>query len=376
MIPSSSTFSSSRPGSEDLRSLCGWTFTVIARFLPLFVVAFGIVWSARPSSANPGLEDRIAGTLLAGHEVTGLKQWDPRLVQRRFIRGLRDRKDVVVLASSRGWLIRGSSFPEQSFFNSSVPLADLEDFLAIYAMYHRAGVPPAVVVLGIDPWMFSESMTNELWRSVAPEFDDGVRLIRSRGLSVPPGAFRGSAAVPAWFNLAIIRQSVATLLVRRSARSPSGELGDFPGVTQLPDGSLKATARGINPAARTVAIESVGDDGVFLPLTAFPRVGPGRLQLFESMVKLMQADGVSVRLFLSPFHPAVWQAIQHDGRYRSVAAVERALLEAARRLEISVSGSYDPAFCGVDEHEFGDAVHIKGPATNHVLITCLRRFES
>jgi len=372
MSHSSSTSSFRLAVSEDLRPLGVWALTLGARFVPLFGVAFALLWMGRSSgSTGLGLEDRVADSLLTGRDVTGLPTCDTRLVQRRYIAGLRERKDVVVIASSRGFMIQHTLFPGKSFFNSSVGAANLEDLLAIYSMYRRAGFTPGVILLGVEPWMFKSAETIKAdlgvlpWALISQEVDDGLRLLHpERRDSV--ASRLGRFILPSWFSINSIRQSLV-FLVRRHVAPPVPLH-----VTYRADGSvLDAGLRHDRLAVRAMAADfDKGDVQNFLrdPRTS---ISAERLRLFEDILRLMKSDGVSVQLFLASFHPVAWDLVRSSERYRALPVIEQAVLELGRRLALPVFGSYDPAICGVEEDDFSDPIHLFESGIQRVL-SCRR----
>src|SRR5262249_40243982 len=95
----------------------------------------------------------IARMLLAGQNVTNIYNSHEAAYLRYYVAGLTDRKDVLVLGSSRSKLIRSSFYPGRTFFNNSMSGAGLTDYLAIYALYQRRGFSPAQLVMELSPWL-------------------------------------------------------------------------------------------------------------------------------------------------------------------------------------------------------------------------------
>ncbi|MBF0479358.1 MAG: hypothetical protein HQL26_07730 [Candidatus Omnitrophica bacterium] len=117
-------------------------------------------------------EQKIAQTLLEGKSAVldgDLLSVRDRFVKKYYIEGLTYKDDIIVLGSSRAMEVRGSFFPEHTFFNCGVAGASLEDYLIYYWMYRKKGLIPSVVILGIDPWIFNAKNEQNRYKDLAQE---------------------------------------------------------------------------------------------------------------------------------------------------------------------------------------------------------------
>jgi len=62
----------------------------------------------------------VVSLLLKGKNVANITNYDERLLQKEYINSLTQRRDIVVLGSSRVMQISASLFPRHSFLNNGV----------------------------------------------------------------------------------------------------------------------------------------------------------------------------------------------------------------------------------------------------------------
>ena len=128
------------------------------RLLLIVPILFGVVavnWLIDPVHLRDAdqYERGIAQLISAGKGVTNI--WNPNEAAylESYIDGLQQRKDVLVLGSSRSKLIRSDSFPGLTFFNNSIGGGGLIDYLAIYELYRQKNLVPDTVVIELSPWI-------------------------------------------------------------------------------------------------------------------------------------------------------------------------------------------------------------------------------
>jgi hypothetical protein len=223
------------------------------------------------------------------------------------------------------------------------------------------------VLFGVEPWMLKDPWNVReapglvLWQSIRPEVNDGLRRLRRKPLGPPTGEMSK-------FDLGLVRRAIDTLASRPAAPLAAAGVSN----TQEADGSLK----GSGPRRDIAEIRAIAADIKLIAPNGFvssmPRINAERLALFEDVLRLMKSDGVAVHMFLAPFHPLTWDFFQRQEQFRAIAVVEQTVLELGEHLGMPVYGSYDPAVCGLEEHDFVDPIHPSESGINRVLRQCLR----
>lgn len=348
---------------------------------PIVILIVTVNYTMDPAhqfDADHAYEKGIARLLLDGAHVANIGHCNDRLVQKYFIQGLTKPRDVVIVGSSRSLQVQQEYFGGASAFNSSVSKATLEDYLAIYEMYHLRGLPPRVLILGLDPWILNDNNTVSLWRSLGQE----IRSARLRmGLEVEDGVVTGSLASACdkcvhLLSLSYFQASVGELrrVVTRRDGSAWQEYYATDAIEadtyiKLADGSIRYPR-----AYETRSAAEVDQDAYAYanPLAAeyyggFTTLSPEKMRTLEAFVDLLQKDGVRVVFFLPPYHPLAYERIMTARCSQTIASAHQYFLALAARKRLLVLGSYDPRDCCCDGADFLDG--------HHPRMSCLRKFK-
>ncbi|MCW5887904.1 MAG: DUF1574 family protein [Anaerolineales bacterium] len=320
-------------------------------FVPVFLLVGLVNYVVDPSLlfGIGRVEREMAQAMLNGQNIANILNYDHRLLQKFYFAGLQQTPDMVVLGSSRSMLVRASYFPGRHLYNAAVAGGSVEDFLAIDQVMRNNGHRPETVILDISPWVFNRENGQTRWRSLASEYFQALdRLGIDHGLD----EYWRSLDVEkysALFSLPYLQESLRWANRENSyyftTRSHTGE------VLKLSDGSrVYGDEEEKRSAAELQKLVSTAVDN----LSPFNQLDPFFMQVFETFVAGLQAEGVEVVFFLAPYPPAMYTA---DAMQPSAQAVEQYLHSFAAQHGITVVGSYDPAALGCDASEFYDAVH-------------------
>lgn len=347
-------------------------------FVPAAALVAAIVaavnWAGDPAQLFGGdrYEAGIAAALARGDYVAGAANYDDRLVQKYYVEQLDRPKDVLVLGSSRSMQLRAALFPGRTVYNAAVGGGTVEDYLAIYELFHRRGLAPRTLVIGVDPWSFNVQNRAERWQSLADAYD----AARARlGLPVAgAAATTGALAQRRWATLFSWDYFVASL-AKLADSKPSGTFtaradDRVAAVVRRPDGSLKYPDDVLaTPAAEIAA--AAGAQGRACGYQAFDNFvrDDGAFAMLAALVGTAQGDGIAVILFLPPYHPAAHAGLQGCGVLPILADIERRLRDLAAESGARVVGSYDPAVTGCDAAAFKDDMHPKETCVEHIFAT-------
>ena len=348
---------------------------LIARaVLLLAIAALPVAFSAWLDPARlvaPRTAEReIARVLASGTAVTDYTNYDERAIEKYLAPLRRTRPEVLVLGSSRMQMLRGCGKVEvrgcgTAFVNVSVSGAVLDDVLGTYGLYDSADRRPRRVLLGIDPWL--ESETGDGWRALAAE---RAMVMRRAGIPSSPRRDLLAAwtravrrlATPEYFRLSLyslLRHGPGGIQWRATDQEQNGEK------TKLPDGSVvwhRRSEEQIRRAVTWFASSELARDSRFHD---FGRRAPGRNGALERFVRHLRSEGIDVTLVLVPFPAEVYDASR--GRSGdSLAAVERGLRAMSARTGAPIVGSYDPRVAGVTERDFFDGDHLRPEALGRI----------
>ncbi|MEN6303842.1 MAG: hypothetical protein ABFD96_14010 [Armatimonadia bacterium] len=294
----------------------------------------------------------VAQFLLKGSNVANAGNYDGRLLQRHYVNGLSERKDVIVLGSSRAMQVRASLFPGKSVFNSSITQGSLRDYVAIYEMYAAKNLEPSMVVLRLDPWIFDRT-NKRLDRlfTIDAEYQAGRQRL---GLPAQPQTLsqRLDGATRRYFQLfspAYLQSSVAYLAKPRPLHETKLEQGNV--VIKLSDGSLSYEKK---RQAKQAAAERRGHKFVQAP---FGKIDPEAVAELEAFVDYLQKRKIEVVFLLAPYRPSQYKSMLADDDFRNLTEVEARLKSIASTRHIEIVGSYDPVKMGCSESDYFDPTH-------------------
>jgi len=302
-------------------------------------------------------ENAAAAALADGQHLVGAVNLDIRLLQRYLTFKAHRSPSVLVLGSSRSWEIGRNIFAQGYLLNQSVPAADIEDLKGLLGGWQRRASVPAVVVLGIDPWMFNQARATGLGY-VKPSFAYDNDISDSAGDK--PLTWRGIRAL---FSLRYFVDSFHTWWSRKGAQGAitfslaEDDRSNAP--VFRPDGTYKHSRKvRERPAVEiNAAAKRVGRGKAFWGLENFSVLDSAVKIEFEELLDKLRTMAADTVLFLPPYHPAAYQTITERDKYRIVLEVERYLRLVAHRRSLKIVGSYDPARMRCIEAEFVDHHH-------------------
>ena len=339
-----------------------WLKTAVVLLICLLLVG-SINYRVDPAHlfTEASYEKSIADYLNRGFNIANVSNYDERLLQKYYIKGIREKKDVVILGSSRSMGIGSGAFPHKKTFNNCVSRATLEDYVAIYELYMKKGLKPDIVVIGLDPWILNKSNKSIRWKTLSSDyFAASRRLGFKENWSFPNIIdYRYSELLSAeylWSSLTLL--FTETNKTGNYFPTRQAEL-DVP--IKKVDGTLvygkqfrNHSLSEVNAAAKKYA----SDEPVFC-LGDYTVLDRGLETKTEQFVSALQADDIKVIFFLPPYHPIVYDSLSQSKRYCIIIDAENAFHNLARQKGIAVVGSYDPKKCNFTANDFYDGMHAK-----------------
>ena len=346
--------------------------------LPLGLLLVGVNYKVDPANLFSGgaYERGVAALLARGQNVTNLRNFDERLLQKFSLQALPQRPAVLVLGSSRSMLIGAPLFPKGTLHNGGVSGAVIEDLLAVYQLYTARGWHPDTLILGLDPWMFNANHGQERWKTLAPE---ALQMRRTLG-AVAAGAAEGeglgglvqsgstAAKLAELVSLSYFQEAIKTL--RDPSKRPSAyqavataENDEF---TKHPDNSISYDRRFRAQLAAPAAQAYLALKPVY-SLGSFTELAPDSRTTLRKFVGYAQQHGTVVKLFLAPYHPLVWQFLATRPEYANVARAETWCRALAAEQRMAVAGSFNPISLGLTTADFYDGMHCRPAAVDQLL---------
>ncbi len=335
-------------------------FTKLALLLPFFITVGGInyyVDSAYIFNSDTFL-DQVTTYLHDQKNVANIQEYNDRVLQKKYIQKLNSGKEIVVLGSSRVWLISSNLFPGQSFFNNGVAGASVQDFLSIINLYEERGYLPKTIILGLDPWLLNKNNGAIRWQSLVMETNQMLIKLGKEDLireTSTPIEFKKNQ-LKELFSTKYFKESIlnfnkkyyVTLEKEGSYRTKL-----FDGSIGIEKGIRDRTAKDIDNRARDYVIA-----GVPYQLNNFHELDAYRINLLESLLQYLLDKDIQVIFFLPPYHPITYNLLQEKLGDKIVEKTELYFLELAKKNNLEVIGSFDPEKLDLSNSDFYDGMHL------------------
>jgi hypothetical protein len=334
-------------------------------FAPLMIMVAIVNWTVDPSHIfHPGDEKKIAELIAAGHNVSGPPNYDDRAVQ-AYLTNRPENYEVIVVGTSRSFMISSAQFSGRSFFNHSFTAGMLEEFAAFYGLYSSGDQSkrPSIFVISIDPYVFNPHRTirDSLLINGYPLIGRRLQTMPQRDQRVPfTHRFKINKMIEL-FSFPYFQRSLSKLINEPRAEFKPSSLPYGEETIKRADGSMAYPE-----FFRKRTIQQVHEDAVYycnanpvFLLGSFTEIDKSATSLLEEFVETLQSDGVEVVFFLPPYHPYTYNYLMKSDKYRIISDVENYLQKLAGVKGIKVLGSYNPDACQCAESEFYDGSHTK-----------------
>ena len=343
-------------------------------FIPILLIIAVVNFTVDPANLYSGdaYITGIAKIMLSGKNVANVENYDERLLQKKYIEGLRQAKDVIVLGSSHSMRVSSAQFPGKTFFNNSVSIATLEDLIAIYQLYSDNGLKPSIIILGIDPWIFNIYYNYNLWRTLSNEYQKGINNL---GLGTPDylASFVNTLELEKLFQIispSYFQGSIKLLLTQYWKRSSYYATIDVESDVSIKtfDGlySYPSEYRLANVDQVRQRIENVINQPIDTGFEHYTILDPQRIAIFKNFIELLKTEGIQVFIFLPPFHPVYYNYLVNSEKHRIILNVQELLINIGKEKGITILGSYNPADIPCQENEFYDYLHLKSTCIEKV----------
>lgn len=352
--------------------------SIVALILPFAVIIGSLNYVIDPGTLfNREAEQTISEILITGSRAAVPRKFigfDERLFQKELISRLLERKDILVLGSSRTRYVTSELFENETLQNSSVAAASLEDFIALYGMYKERGLVPKKLYLSLDHWILDKDAGYTNWRVISSEY---ATAAENMGLEIGPlpdpvplgQRLPWHVKIREVFSIAYFQQALDVLMAQgldwdALRISPTEQAESFGGIYIInPDGSFGDQKEPATVEAVQNLVETV-DDGIS-PLLEIDSRLRGNL---EGFLDAMDNDGVEVELLLVPFHPFTYKAWS-EGDSHGILKAEAYFRDLAKRKGIRIKGSYDAAKIPASREQFRDWVHPHRPVLETIVMS-------
>jgi hypothetical protein len=314
-------------------------------------------------------EHGVVNYLLQGKNVAGISNYDERLLQKFYIENLKETKDILVLGSSRSLQIRSGLFDTDSFFNSAVSGASIEDYLSIFSMYQKRELLPEKVILGIDPWVFNVNNNQTRWKAISENYYFMLDLMAIDVKLENNSSDFMKNKIQQLISWGYLKASLRALI---SKKRDDRKFGFYPTNKESSSVPIKRSDGSLYEASyEKKSLDEVKDSAISFSaspysLQNFNEINIKSTEILVSFIKYLIELNIDVVIFLAPYHPYVYQTVIENGEMKIVNNVESFLRELAKNHQLSVVGSYNPVISGCFDSEFYDGMHPREVCVNKI----------
>lgn len=299
----------------------------------------------------------IANILLKGHNVDNVSNYDERLLQQQMIGGIDHTPDVVVLGSSRIMEVGAEFFPDKKVLNCGVSHANINDLLAIMGLLDSVGKLPSAVLINLDPFLICKGGSQE-WESLTAYQQHFLRQI---GMDGERAGANPRKKLYSLLSFEYFEKSLTFLLQRKDKKYRDVGLERPSHYGRYADGSICYPVSYMHPDSIKVA-----GDARTVGARDEAELDTSRLRLLNGMLDYLERKGIKVMFAMLPFHDQYFQ-MMNQMHPNIFSLYETIYTEIARRRNIGIQGSFDPARVGVPESLFYDAHHCSRIAIKQTL---------
>ena len=238
--------------------------------------------------------------------------------------------EIMAFGSSRGLAIDWNVVGTRDFLNVAASYGTLFDLVALYSLFERTDRFPKRLIFQLDGWMFNPNIKAQFWRDYGSDVERGFRLLGMydafsgdlEGTAVwvkqlkddfsylaSPAVFKSNLAetvrrIKTERSLAALRPTVVMRPINVETDGWASDLSYW-----YPSMSREAVRQRAERWAtdRATAGEQLLDGG-------FTSLDSKRIELMRVLIKAFQARNVQLFMFLHPFHPVSYNAMNETRR--------------------------------------------------------------
>lgn len=273
-----------------------------------------------------------------------------------------ERKDYIVMGSSRIEMFMSENMGEESFYNIFVSGgSSVRDYLAeTYLLYSQAKLPDKIL-MEISPSIFNVNSGESRW----VEWGDNAQYMQELLDGKKPNGKQPSLGIQ-WKDLFSPSYFQYNYNMQRAGKRVWFESNDYFDnafySTIHTDGSIAYSREYQSQYTEEQIIESTEDicnNRSVYCCGDFKELDNDLQDEFERLIQFLIMNGVEVSFYLPPYSPQLYEFISNDADYKIILNVEDYILDFASENSIKVFGSYDPEGSGLTVKDLYDPYHVR-----------------
>ena len=330
----------------------------ILLIVPILVLMAGTNYYIDPAHQFSEEYYRKAANLLKHDNIVLAGNCDERKLLNYFVKQ-KSKVELIILGSSRSLIIDQEHVNSNSILNLCSSGSDFEDLIATYYLYESTHGKPQKVLIGIDPWMFNINRKSNRYLKFGDYYDK-----MADKLNIPPTAdqLEQESALETLFSLDYFQSSLLSLIEHGvdGATTQIIKGAESEQKIKTSNGTLKY---GKNWQTHKNMIEIAAKryiaSGEIYGFSNFSEVSSERVQKFELFFNYLKDKGVSAEVFLSAYHPMVWDYFElNSEKYSPIFKSEQSIIVLCAKYDIPIIGSFSPKKTNLVSTDFYDGMHL------------------
>ena len=336
-----------------------YVFRCVAVVGVLIVCIVGLNWWQDPAGifGNKNTYDGVAKASCEGKSLVVSGNYNERMFTKSVIECGSNDYDVLVLGSSRVMSI-GEEYvnPHMKLRSLAVSGAVLEDDIAIWHNYlEHMATPPKIVIIDGAPWLFNSNSGETRWTPILAE--DYRAGLNELGIDEELDDD----------SLSRYRSLLSMKYTRESCKkiihpAPPLDIWEKPDKSEdsmiiCGDGSRIYDRKTLSGDSDMMAKTYIKGD--IYHVEGYEELDGKKQEIFTGFVKSIQSKGIKVVIFLSPYHPLVYDYLKQQDKYKNVFIAEQWFKDFAITNNVTLIGSYNPADMHLTGKDFFDGMHMQ-----------------
>ena len=326
--------------------------------LPIALLVTGSNYYVDPAHQFSDNYYQEAAKILKHDNIILIGNCDEKKLIKSFIKQ-KNKVKTIILGSSRSLILNEEHIQSTSMLNLSSSGSDLEDIIATYGLYESRHGKPEDVVIGIDPWMFNVNRKSTRFMSFLDSYNkmaDKLKLNKVNSTIINHSTFFEVLFSLSYFQtslLSVFENGLYKITPQKIVGTSSKQKIKTSNGTLIYGLDWQNKKELIEIAAKRY----ISEKDIY-GLNAYFEVSSERVEILERTFKYLQNNDISIKIFLSPYHPIVWDYFESNSkRYSVVKNSELALRNLCKKYHIQIIGSFSPENMKLTSTDFYDGMH-------------------
>ena len=323
---------------------------------PIMVLIVGVNYFIDPAHQFSDEYYLKAAKLLKHDNIILEGNCDERKLIKYFVKQ-KDIVEVLVLGSSRSLILGEEHVNNSSMLNLSTSGSDFEDIIATYELYESTLGFPEKVVIGIDPWMLNISRKSDRYLGLLENYNAIAKkldLPENQIISSEKSFFKALFSLD-YFQTSLIhayRNGIGNSIVIKTNETISEQNIKMSNGTLLYAKNWQSEKSKIEIAAKRYI------SGEVYGFNDYSEVSSARLVKFELFFKYLKRNNIAIEVFLSPYHPIVWEYFESNtAKFQPIFESEKQIIILCQKYSIQITGSFSPKNLNLLSTDFYDGMH-------------------